>query len=135
MEYTRARKIFAAMLAVIVLALVVYAQDEAPSDVGTLDKEAMKGAFRKPYSPYAGRNYPTRPYFGDTHLHTMYSFDPGAFDGAQPINFFSRSPLESSLTLRVSVFRGILTRALGRTPTRSVSEETRKSIHQNAGKM
>jgi len=32
-----------------------------------------------PYSPYAGRNYPTRPYFGDTHLHTAFSMDAGAF--------------------------------------------------------
>src|ERR1700726_3108149 len=34
---------------------------------------------QKPYSPYAGRNYPTRPYFGDTHLHTSASLDAGAF--------------------------------------------------------
>jgi len=31
------------------------------------------------YSPYAGRSYPTRPYFGDTHLHTAASLDAGAF--------------------------------------------------------
>jgi hypothetical protein len=31
-----------------------------------------------PYSPYA-RDYPTRPYFGDTHLHTSFSMDAGAF--------------------------------------------------------
>ncbi|HTL72087.1 MAG TPA: hypothetical protein VL863_02195, partial [bacterium] len=30
---------------------------------------------KPPYSPYAGRNYPTRPLFGDTHLHTGLSFD------------------------------------------------------------
>jgi hypothetical protein len=30
------------------------------------------------YSPYAGRNYPTRPFFGDTHLHTSFSMDAGA---------------------------------------------------------
>jgi len=33
---------------------------------------------KAPYSPYA-RDYPTRPYFGDTHLHTSYSMDAGAF--------------------------------------------------------
>src|SRR5690606_31828210 len=32
-----------------------------------------------PYSPYAGRNFPTRPLFGDTHIHTGYSMDAGAF--------------------------------------------------------
>jgi hypothetical protein len=43
-------------------------------------KEALEQAFAKrPYSPYAGRNYPTRPFFGDTHLHTSFSMDAGAF--------------------------------------------------------
>jgi len=31
------------------------------------------------YSPYAGRNYPTMPLFGETHMHTSYSMDAGAF--------------------------------------------------------
>ena len=34
---------------------------------------------RPPYSPPAGRNFPTRPFFGDTHLHTSFSMDAGAF--------------------------------------------------------
>jgi len=45
------------------------------------DEETAKRAHpAKPiYSPYAGRSYPTRPFFGDTHLHTGFSFDAGAF--------------------------------------------------------
>jgi len=43
---------------------------------GTPDEKVFPKA---PYSPYAGRNYPTRPYFGDTHLHTGFSMDAGAF--------------------------------------------------------
>jgi hypothetical protein len=31
------------------------------------------------YSPYAGRSFPIRPFFGDTHLHTSFSMDAGAF--------------------------------------------------------
>jgi hypothetical protein len=31
------------------------------------------------YSPYANTKYPTNVYFGDTHLHTSYSMDAGAF--------------------------------------------------------
>lgn len=31
------------------------------------------------YSPYANTKYPTSVYFGDTHLHTSYSLDAGAF--------------------------------------------------------
>ena len=36
--------------------------------------------FKKPgYSPYAGRNFPTQVYWGDTHLHTNLSLDARAF--------------------------------------------------------
>jgi len=31
------------------------------------------------FSPYAGRNFPTQVYWGDTHLHTAMPFDAGAF--------------------------------------------------------
>ena len=49
-------------------------------DAGEHDPAAAAKAFPKaPYSPYAGRNFPTRPYFGDTHLHTSFSMDAGAF--------------------------------------------------------
>ncbi|MFH0997315.1 MAG: DUF3604 domain-containing protein [Pseudomonadota bacterium] len=65
------------------LALTAYAADEAATDpcLGTADHAKLDKVFpSKPnYSPYAGRNFPTRPYFGDTHLHTAFSFDAGAF--------------------------------------------------------
>jgi len=49
-------------------------------DADTPSPEALKKAFpAQPYSPYVGRNFPTRPYFGDTHLHTSFSMDAGAF--------------------------------------------------------
>lgn len=33
----------------------------------------------KGYSPYAGKNFPTRVLWGDTHLHTKLSLDARAF--------------------------------------------------------
>jgi hypothetical protein len=51
---------------------VMFAQD-----AGQLDAKAAAQAFKRPYSPYAGRSFPTRPFFGDTHLHTSFSFDAG----------------------------------------------------------
>ncbi|MBQ0822845.1 DUF3604 domain-containing protein [Microvirga sp. HBU67558] len=49
-------------------------------DVGTPSREQIEKALPKPpYSPYANRDFPTRPYFGDTHLHTSFSMDAGAF--------------------------------------------------------
>ncbi len=64
-----------------ILALPLVAAGQASSDVGSLSKEAAAKVFpaKPPYSPYAGRNFPTRPLFGDTHLHTAASFDAGAF--------------------------------------------------------
>lgn len=55
---------------------VVIAQDAGQQDTASLKKVFPD---KPPYSPYAGRNFPTRPYFGDTHLHTSFSFDAGAF--------------------------------------------------------
>lgn len=62
--------------AALCLALPVFAHD-----AGTVDKAALEKAHpSKPvYSPYAGRNFPTLPLFGDTHLHTSFSMDAGAF--------------------------------------------------------
>jgi hypothetical protein len=50
-----------------------------PTDTGTLNKETAMAFTKAPYSPYAGRDFPTRPFFGETHLHTSFSMDAGAF--------------------------------------------------------
>ena len=47
---------------------------------GGVKKEDVMGVFKAPgYSPYAGRNFPSRPLWGDTHLHTSNSLDARAF--------------------------------------------------------
>ena len=75
----------AAIVAVMIccLALTAFAAEEAVSegDVGTASKADLEKVHptKPPYSPYVDRNFPTRPYFGDTHLHTAFSMDAGAF--------------------------------------------------------
>src|SRR5574339_916037 len=59
----------------IAVSSILFAQD-----TGTPDQKKIEKVFPKPpYSPYTGRNFPTRPFFGDTHLHTSFSMDAGAF--------------------------------------------------------
>ncbi|MEQ9694049.1 DUF3604 domain-containing protein [Shimia sp. SDUM112013] len=46
----------------------------------TPTKEAAESGFSdQPFSPYANRNFPERPLWGETHLHTGLSLDAGAF--------------------------------------------------------
>jgi hypothetical protein len=49
---------------------------EAGNDEG-MTKNGVAKATQPQFSPYAGRNYPTRVLFGDTHLHTAISVDAG----------------------------------------------------------
>ncbi len=94
----------AALLSVAV-ALPAFAQDPVPPP------ESLEGAFpeQKHYSPYAGRNFPTRVFWGDTHLHTGMSMDAGAF-GARLMpedayRFAIGEELTSSTGLRVKLSR------------------------------
>ncbi len=56
-------------------AATVVAQDIESADKEQLDRLLSK----RPYSPYAGRAFATRVFWGDTHLHTGFSMDAGAF--------------------------------------------------------
>ena len=62
-----------ALLACCALAATGWA-DQLPT------KEGVKELAVPQFSPYAGRNYPTRVLFGDTHLHTAISVDAGTMN-------------------------------------------------------
>ncbi|HSR91723.1 MAG TPA: DUF3604 domain-containing protein, partial [Gemmatimonadales bacterium] len=79
---TQASRIIVAVTTLLATAIWAASPPAAyAQDTGTLDSASAAKAFpaKPPYSPYAGRNYPTRPLFGDTHLHTSFSMDAGAF--------------------------------------------------------
>ena len=70
-----------AALTAVGMASLAHAADTQVGVAGSLDRQTAEKAFpsQRPYSPYVGENIPTRPYFGDTHLHTSFSMDAGAF--------------------------------------------------------
>lgn len=66
------------MGAMIALAPMAMAAEPVVGEM-TLDREKGAEHFKKPsYSPYAGRNFPTRVLWGDNHLHTALSLDARA---------------------------------------------------------
>jgi hypothetical protein len=102
------RALFAVLFVGCLMALsngVAMAQDPVPP------AETLEKAFKpqKHYSPYAGRNFPTHVFWGDTHLHTGMSMDAGAF-GARlspedAYRFARGEELTSSTGLQVKLSR------------------------------
>ena len=96
----------------LVLSLVVaspgLAQNPAGLPAPTADAaDAFKS--QRHFSPYAGRNFPTQVYWGDTHVHTGLSMDAGAF-GARltpedAYRFARGEELTSSTGLQVKLSR------------------------------
>jgi hypothetical protein len=66
--------VFAAAALLLASGGAVFAQDVPITEEG-LQKAARPG----PYSPHAARDFPWQPLWGDTHLHTSFSMDAGAF--------------------------------------------------------
>ena len=48
--------------------------------IATDKKNIVEGIGQSDYSPYAGRDFPTQVYWGDTHLHTAVSVDAGTMN-------------------------------------------------------
>ena len=94
------------------LVLLVSASVYAESSPGLPAPGAeVESAFpaQKHFSPYAGRDFPTQVFWGDTHLHTGMSMDAGAFGARltpEDAHRFARGEeLTSSTGLRVKLSR------------------------------
>ncbi len=62
------------------LAITLIATPTFGQDTGKVDKDMLTSAYTgKAYSPYAKRDYPQVPLWGDSHLHTSLSMDAGLF--------------------------------------------------------
>ena len=76
------------VLRCLIVTFVMAAMTALPAgaqDAGTPSKGALSDAYTgKAYSPYAGRDYPERPLWGDSHLHTALSMDAGVFGNRLP---------------------------------------------------
>jgi len=72
---------FLSILTFVTLLVVADAPRTFAQDTGSATTESLEKSFptKRPYSPYADRAFPTRVFFGDTHLHTAFSMDAGAF--------------------------------------------------------
>jgi hypothetical protein len=64
---------------VAIMALILPGVTRA-SDIGSPAPEVIEGLYPgKAYSPYAKRSFPSKVYWGETHLHTGLSLDAGVF--------------------------------------------------------
>jgi hypothetical protein len=90
----------------LILALQANAQIPPPENPEDMLSDAYTG---ESYSPYAGRNFPTFPLWGDTHLHTGNSFDAGAFGATllpeDALQFARGDEIVSSTGIRVKLSR------------------------------
>ena len=68
-------RILATAILVSVMASPSLAQEVVPD-------EEDNNAPKKEYSPYVEDDYPNRVWFGDTHLHTSWSYDAGMFSSS-----------------------------------------------------
>jgi len=97
-------------LAVLMAGIFSQSSFAAGGGIVTDDPDSFHQVEKKQtYSPYAERNFPDRPLWGDTHLHTAISFDAGAFGAtllpADAYEFAKGKEIVSSTGLPVRLSR------------------------------
>jgi len=79
-------------------------------DMGHIDPKAISQGKLGPrsFSPYANRKFPTRPLWGDQHVHTGWSFDAGflcSLSPAEALRFARGEEVESTFGVPVRLSR------------------------------
>jgi len=76
----RENAMFSTIFASVLVFALMMGLPALASDTGTPTPETLSAVYTgKVYSPYAMRNFPERPLWGDSHLHTDLSMDAGLF--------------------------------------------------------
>jgi hypothetical protein len=97
-------------MTLIIASAMTVATTALASDMGEADLEVLEGVYPgHTYSPYAQRSFPSRVYWGETHLHTGLSLDAGLFGnilGPEDAYRFARGEeIKSSTGLPVKLGR------------------------------
>ena len=99
---TRIERILPALALMLVLAPAAYAQDVTPTREIAVRVESN-------YSPFVDQHFPTRVFWGDTHLHTRNSIDAGFVGNKlgpeEAFRFARGEEVTSSTGLRVRLHR------------------------------
>ena len=72
-------RIVAVAVMAIALSGTAAAQDSHPVGIVPTIGDVANDSMKRPYSPYAGRSFPTQVFWGDTHVHTNNSLDARGF--------------------------------------------------------
>ena len=109
---TTSKTLFLLAITAVLLPSAAVAEDKKlGGQVGemSLTAEDVSLFKREHFSPYAGRKFPNRPLWGDTHLHTSNSLDARAFgvtlDPAQAYRFARGNEITTSHGLKVRLSR------------------------------
>ena len=104
------KPLWSVLWAFLSIAFLIAAPPVLASDIGSPNLEVIKGLYPgKAYSPYAQRSFPSKVYWGETHVHTGVSLDAGLFGATlgheEAYRFARGEEIKSSTGLPIKLSR------------------------------